>query len=179
MFAGAACASAFRPGLSLAPPLSQAAGALEGSEGNNKRPREEETQLEGGDGEPEKKRASTGFLGGENGADPTPVSPAVNFEVRGEGLRGGTGPPVLRPRGRHLGLTRTNSAACPLPCPASLQAQGGPMEALDVPSAQVGKLIGKAGETIRNLQMATDTRIQVDHSGEGPTKRVTITGPSA
>ena len=53
------------------------------------------------------------------------------------------------------------------------------MEILDVPSGMVGKLIGKAGETIRNLQLTTDTRIQVDHAAEGDTKRVTITGMSA
>ncbi len=35
------------------------------------------------------------------------------------------------------------------------------MEILDIPASQVGKLIGKAGETIRNLQLSTDTRIQV------------------
>lgn len=50
------------------------------------------------------------------------------------------------------------------------------METLDIPSAMVGKLIGKGGETIKNLQQSTDTRIQVDHSGEGDNKRVTITG---
>ena len=50
------------------------------------------------------------------------------------------------------------------------------MEILDIPAAFVGKLIGKAGETIRNLQLSTDTRIQVDHACEGETKRVTITG---
>ena len=41
------------------------------------------------------------------------------------------------------------------------------MEVLDVPAAMVGKLIGKSGETIRKLQLQTDTRIQVDHAGEG------------
>lgn len=35
------------------------------------------------------------------------------------------------------------------------------MEVMDVPVALVGRLIGKAGETIRNLQLQTDTRIQV------------------
>ena len=40
----------------------------------------------------------------------------------------------------------------------------------------VGKLIGKGGETIRNLQTSTQTNIQVDHSSAGPEKTVTITG---
>jgi far upstream element-binding protein len=52
------------------------------------------------------------------------------------------------------------------------------MEVLDIPASMVGKLIGKAGETIRNLQLSTDTRIQVDHASEGDSKRVTITGMS-
>lgn len=38
------------------------------------------------------------------------------------------------------------------------------MEVLDIPASAVGKLIGKAGETIRNLQLSTDTRIQVGTS---------------
>ena len=49
-------------------------------------------------------------------------------------------------------------------------------ETFDLPAAMVGKLIGKGGETIRNLQVSTDTRIQVDHTGEGPNKRITVSG---
>jgi far upstream element-binding protein len=49
-------------------------------------------------------------------------------------------------------------------------------DTFEVPSHLVGKLIGRAGETIRTLQMTTDTRIQVDHSGEGPNKRITVSG---
>ena len=71
---------------------------------------------------------------------------------------------------------------CRFPTPTALRTRcvasrlQGPMEILDIPAAFVGKLIGKAGETIRNLQLSTDTRIQVDHACEGETKRVTITG---
>lgn len=39
--------------------------------------------------------------------------------------------------------------------------QGGPMEVMEIPANQVGKLIGRGGETIRNLQLSSDTRIQV------------------
>jgi far upstream element-binding protein len=49
-------------------------------------------------------------------------------------------------------------------------------ETFDVPAALVGKVIGKGGETIRNLQLSTDTRIQIDHTVEGPNKRITISG---
>ena len=42
------------------------------------------------------------------------------------------------------------------------------MEILDIPASQVGKLIGKAGETIRNLQLSTDTRIQVRDGAPPP-----------
>jgi hypothetical protein len=52
------------------------------------------------------------------------------------------------------------------------------MEVLDIPANMVGKLIGRGGETIRNLQQSSDTRIQVDHSGDGDNKRVTISGMS-
>ena len=43
----------------------------------------------------------------------------------------------------------------------------------------VGKLIGKSGETIRNLQTSTGTRIQIDHQQPGEFKKVTISGSSA
>ena len=43
----------------------------------------------------------------------------------------------------------------------------------------VGKLIGKAGETIRHLQNSTGTRVQIDHHAPGEKKTVTITGSSA
>lgn len=43
----------------------------------------------------------------------------------------------------------------------------------------IGKLIGKSGETIRNLQNLTSTRIQIDHQTQGEFKKVTITGSSA
>ena len=52
------------------------------------------------------------------------------------------------------------------------------MELLEIPANMVGKLIGRGGETIRNLQLSSDTRIQVDHSGDGDVKRVTISGTS-
>lgn len=42
------------------------------------------------------------------------------------------------------------------------------MEILHIPTSQVGKLIGKSGETIRNLQLSTDTRIQVRHGAPAP-----------
>lgn len=46
----------------------------------------------------------------------------------------------------------------------------------EIPASMVGKLIGRSGETIRNLQLSTDTRIQVDHEGGGETRRITISG---
>jgi far upstream element-binding protein len=42
----------------------------------------------------------------------------------------------------------------------------------------VGKLIGKGGETIKQLQYSTQTRVQIDHQTPGDVKRVTISGPS-
>jgi far upstream element-binding protein len=52
-------------------------------------------------------------------------------------------------------------------------------ESFEVPAASVGRLIGRSGETIRALQATTGTSIQVDHSGAGATKRVTISGLGA
>lgn len=45
------------------------------------------------------------------------------------------------------------------------------------PHTFVGKVIGKGGETIRDLQMRSGARIQIDQSGdEGKPRAVTITG---
>ena len=52
-------------------------------------------------------------------------------------------------------------------------------ESFDMPSSMVGKLIGRGGETIKNLQLTTNTRIQIEHGGEGPTKRITVSGYTA
>ncbi|KAK9814912.1 hypothetical protein WJX73_001792 [Symbiochloris irregularis] len=47
-------------------------------------------------------------------------------------------------------------------------------DSVDIPAAMVGKLIGKGGETIKNLQYSTGTKVQIDHQTPGDTKRVTI-----
>lgn len=52
-------------------------------------------------------------------------------------------------------------------------------ETLEISGSALGKVIGRNGETIRNLQDTTGTRIIADQSGEGPTKKITITGYSA
>ena len=51
-------------------------------------------------------------------------------------------------------------------------------EVMAIPGSMIGKIIGKAGETIKSIQATTQTRIQIDHSGEGPTKAVTISAPT-
>jgi predicted RNA-binding protein YlqC (UPF0109 family) len=51
---------------------------------------------------------------------------------------------------------------------------------LIVPSSSIGKIIGRGGEMIRDLQNRSKGKIQVDHSGQGvtdpSTRRLTITG---
>ena len=49
---------------------------------------------------------------------------------------------------------------------------------IEIPTAMVGKLIGKSGETIKRLQYETSTRIQVDHNAapHSDLKRVSVTG---
>eukprot|EP00192_Tetraselmis_astigmatica_P003663 CAMPEP_0117666282 /NCGR_PEP_ID=MMETSP0804-20121206/10286_1 /TAXON_ID=1074897 /ORGANISM="Tetraselmis astigmatica, Strain CCMP880" /LENGTH=549 /DNA_ID=CAMNT_0005473803 /DNA_START=107 /DNA_END=1756 /DNA_ORIENTATION=+ len=50
-------------------------------------------------------------------------------------------------------------------------------EIIQCPPSIVGKVIGKGGETIRDLQNRTGARIQVDHTAEeGRPRAVTITG---
>lgn len=51
---------------------------------------------------------------------------------------------------------------------------------LIVPSSSIGKIIGRGGEMIRDLQTRSKCKIQVDHSGEGvvdpTTRQVIVTG---
>ena len=49
---------------------------------------------------------------------------------------------------------------------------------VDIPAPMVGKLIGKGGETIKQLQYSTQTKVQIDHQSPGDLKRVTISGGS-
>ena len=51
------------------------------------------------------------------------------------------------------------------------------VEQFMVPHDLVGKLIGRRGETIRNMQQTTGCRIQVDHLSKGaPEREITVTG---
>jgi far upstream element-binding protein len=43
--------------------------------------------------------------------------------------------------------------------------------------AQVGRIIGRGGSTIRELEMKSGVRVQVDHAMAGDFKSVKITGP--
>ena len=59
------------------------------------------------------------------------------------------------------------------------QLEGSVTESLMVPATLVGKLIGRGGETIRQLQQSTGTNIQIDHASQGPERKITVTGSSA
>lgn len=45
-----------------------------------------------------------------------------------------------------------------------------------IPGNMIGKLIGRAGESIKLIQAKTGARIQIDHKGPEEGKLVTITG---
>lgn len=49
---------------------------------------------------------------------------------------------------------------------------------ISIPATLVGKVIGKGGETIKNLQTQSRTRIQIDHTAPGDSKTITITADS-
>ncbi len=62
--------------------------------------------------------------------------------------------------------------------PSGMAAQGQFYETIDIPAPMVGKLIGKGGETIKQLQYNTNTRVQIDHQTPGEAKKVSIQGDS-
>lgn len=59
---------------------------------------------------------------------------------------------------------------------AGMAAGGAVYEFVDIPAAMVGKLIGKGGETIKQLQFSTGTKVQIDHQTPGDMKKVSIQG---
>ncbi|KAK9831540.1 hypothetical protein WJX81_007383 [Elliptochloris bilobata] len=65
------------------------------------------------------------------------------------------------------------------PAPAMQASQAGFTDVVDIPAGMVGKLIGKGGETIKQLQYSTQTKIQIDHMTSGDVKKVSITGSTA
>lgn len=59
-----------------------------------------------------------------------------------------------------------------------MAAAGQFFDVIDIPAPMVGKLIGKGGETIKQLQYSTGTRVQIDHQTPGEAKKVSIQGSS-
>lgn len=53
---------------------------------------------------------------------------------------------------------------------------GEAVDVVDVPADKIGRLIGRAGATIKVIQERGMTRLKVDHNAIGATKPVTITG---
>ena len=62
--------------------------------------------------------------------------------------------------------------------PQMADAYGPKTATVQIPATLVGKVIGKGGETIKNLQNQSRTRIQIDHTAPGDTKTITITSES-
>ncbi len=67
------------------------------------------------------------------------------------------------------------AAAAVASAPQMGDAFGPKTATLQIPATLVGKVIGKGGETIKNLQNQSRTRIQIDHTAPGDTKTITIT----
>ncbi len=91
---------------------------------------------------------------------PTPTQVVANTELPA----GGDAPPQLAP-----GQTPTAGFLNPTD----------PEQYTDyesIPGNMIGKLIGRAGESIKLIQAKTGARIQIDHKGPEEGKLVTITG---
>ena len=159
---------------SPSPPLQ----GYEGAEGNNKRPREDPS--DGGPEGPDKKRASTGMLGGENGGGDQPYAAEDQYTIGDPYATGGAAAAAQQGHGDPYQQSHAHAGGNPggNPGPGYGDMPGGASAVLDFPAAMVGRLIGKAGETIRNLQDGTGTRIQIDHDTPGEFRRVTISGTS-
>ncbi|PNH04564.1 Far upstream element-binding protein 3 [Tetrabaena socialis] len=87
---------------------------------------------------------------------------------------GSEGPELKRPAGDVLGIL--SEAPAVLPSSSFLSGDAAlATETVMCPSDKVGRVIGRAGATIRDLEASTSTRIQVDHKAPGD-KPVTISG---
>jgi len=63
------------------------------------------------------------------------------------------------------------------PSMGASNSEQGVNDEIECPAVLIGRLIGKQGETIKSLQGETNTKLQVDHKGQGNMKKVVITGP--
>ncbi|EIE27476.1 hypothetical protein COCSUDRAFT_64249 [Coccomyxa subellipsoidea C-169] len=136
-------------------------GAAGGEDfGNNKRKFEDEPVADSAEEDHMRKRASfsgpEAFNGGSKFSDApggfSDAAPAVNPGLADASNGGGV--------------------------PSGMAAQGQFYETIDIPAPMVGKLIGKGGETIKQLQYNTNTRVQIDHQTPGEAKKVSIQGDS-
>ncbi|KAL0028824.1 hypothetical protein WJX79_010043 [Trebouxia sp. C0005] len=141
---------------------------------NNKRPRDEDAEGEEDEQEQMRKRASF-----------TAPEVAEGAETRQSGFSDApasySAEPSVAPQtnGSDAAAAAAAAAAGAAAAVASAPQMGdafGPKTAtLQIPATLVGKVIGKGGETIKNLQNQSRTRIQIDHTAPGDTKTITIT----
>ncbi|KAA6420677.1 MAG: hypothetical protein FRX49_09469 [Trebouxia sp. A1-2] len=141
---------------------------------NNKRPRDEDAEGEEDEQEQMRKRASF-----------TAPEVAEGAETRQSGFSDApasySAEPSVAPQtnGSDAAAAAAAAAAVAAAAVASAPQMGdafGPKTAtLQIPATLVGKVIGKGGETIKNLQNQSRTRIQIDHTAPGDTKTITIT----
>lgn len=154
-------------------PAAEEPAAEAAAETNNKRPREDEDPED----PPEKKHAS-GSLEADPLAEGAPARETGSYADAVASVYGteAAADPPADPPAANLGNNPGNNPGSNGPGAVAFSTGEGPGIVMDVPANMIGKLIGRAGETIRQLQLSSDTRIQVDHNTDGNTKRVTITG---
>ncbi|KAK9917735.1 hypothetical protein WJX75_007636 [Coccomyxa subellipsoidea] len=139
-------------------------GAAGGEDfGNNKRKFEDEPIADSAEEDHMRKRAS--FSGPE----------AFNGGSKFSDAPGGFSDSA--PAGNPVLADATNGGV-PSGVPSGMAAAGQFFDVIDIPAPMVGKLIGKGGETIKQLQYSTGTRVQIDHQTPGEAKKVSIQGDS-
>ncbi|KAL0037800.1 hypothetical protein WJX77_012473 [Trebouxia sp. C0004] len=142
-----------------------------GAANNNKRPRDEDAEGEEDEQEQMRKRASF-----------TAPEVAEGAETRQSGFADApasySAEPSVAPQtnGSDAAAAAAAVAAAAVASAPQMGDAFGPKTAtLQIPATLVGKVIGKGGETIKNLQNQSRTRIQIDHTAPGDTKTITIT----
>eukprot|EP00884_Botryococcus_braunii_P023070 jgi/Botrbrau1/9447/Bobra.0252s0069.2 len=140
-------------------PVETAAATEEDYVNNNKRKFEDDGEDEGEEAHIRKRGSAPTLEGDGDSAKPEEFSDPPGDDVTE------VVDPVIEP------TPATNGSATQL---VTQTGDGQLVDYVEIPSAMVGKLIGKSGETIKALQYSTHTKVQIDHQAGGDLKKVSI-----
>ena len=118
---------------------------------------------------------AVGRVIGRKGSNVRQVEESTSTRIRFKDSAQGTDGKIVVIAGRHEAVTRAR-AAVEAAVEAQMKPSGSNAVSLSIPSSAVGKIIGRQGSNIRNLQRETGAQIEIDSGRAGDERTCTITG---